>query len=644
MQNRLVKNIVLSFFACLVFRNPAYSQAVDTIQLKPVTISESKINPLYGLKSYSVDSITMSSKVTASMSELLGTKTSVFIKSYGQGGLATASFRGTSASHTPVYWNDVAIHSPMLSQMDFSLIPVFFLDDINLFYGGSSLVNKSGGLGGSINLDNKKLTFIKNKVSLVQQIGSFSTYGTYADVNFENGNFTGRTRLMYLTSENDFSFLNNAVTNADYIRQTREDAGYYQYGILQELYFKRKNNDELSLKIWLQNNYREIPQPLTVKPVPNNESQKNNAIRSIINWKHYGTKSKIETSLAYNYDYLNYINKISFVNSDNTNQCFTANFKHYYEISPIISIKSGISGDYYFVNSNNYISKIDRKQLSVFTNLSSTFNKRIFMNLVLRKEITDNKFQPLLPSLSIEYKLLNSDNIYLKGNISRNYHLPSLNDLYWYPGGNPNLLPENGYSYEMGLKYRKLKDKLFDLEYEVTYFRTKITNWILWQPDPVFRYWTPLNLKEVISSGLEVNFNYTYYLNSLIFRFNTIHTLTSAKNMKPINQNDNTTDKQLIYTPLYSYNAGVRIEWKKIFINSETQYIGKRYTNTTNTRYMPSYQLVDVSSGLVLNTNKRQYVFQFSVCNIFDINYQAIAWQPMPGRNYELILKINFLR
>ncbi len=644
MQNRRVKNIALSFFACLALQNPAYSQTVDTILLKPVTISESKFNPLYGLKSYTVDSIALSLKVTASMSELLGTKTSVFIKSYGQGGLATASFRGTSASHTPVYWNDVAIHSPMLSQMDFSLIPVFFLDDINLFYGGSSLVNKSGGLGGSINLDNKKLTNSKSKVSLVQQIGSFSTYGIYADVNFENGNFTGRTRIMYLTSENDFSFLNNAVTNADYIRQTREDAGYYQYGILQELYFNRKNNDEVSLKIWLQNNYREIPQPLTVMPVPNNESQKNNAIRSIINWKHYGTKSKIETSLAYNYDYLNYINKISFVNSDNTNQCFTANFKHYYEISPIISIKSGISGDYYLVNSNNYISKIDRKQLSLFTNLSSTFNKRIFMNLVLRKEITDNKFQPLLPSLNIEYKLFNSNNIYLKGNISKNYHLPSLNDLYWYPGGNPNLLPENGYSYEMGLKYRKSTNKLFDLEYEVTYFRTKITNWILWQPDPVFRYWTPLNLKEVISSGLEVNLNYTYYLNSLIFRFNTIHTFTSAKNMKPINQNDNTADKQLIYTPLYSYNAGMRIEWKKIFINSETQYIGKRYTNTTNTRYMPSYQLIDVSSGLILNTNKKQYVFQFSVCNIFDVNYQAIAWQPMPGRNYELILKINFLR
>jgi iron complex outermembrane receptor protein len=266
------------------------------------------------------------------------------------------------------------------------------------------------------------------------------------------------------------------------------------------------------------------------------------------------------------------------------------------------------------------------------------------MNLVLRKEITDNKFQPLLPSLSLEYKLFKNNDIYLKGNISKNNHLPSLNDLYWYPGGNPNLLPENGYSYEMGLKFRKLKEKLFDFESEVTFYRTKITNWILWQPDPVFRYWTPLNLKEVISSGLEVNLNYTYHFNSIIFRFNTIHTITSARNIKPINQNDNTTDRQLIYTPFYSYNAVMRIEWKKIFINSETQYIGKRYTNTTNTRYMPSYQLIDVSSGLVLNTNKKQYVLQFSVCNIFDINYQAIAWQPMPGRNYEFILKINFFR
>jgi len=643
MQNKFRKLSIITFCSCFVLHNIVYTQTIDTINLNTVTILDYKFNPYQGLKTYAIDSISIISKATANMSDLLCSKTSVFIKSYGQGGLATASFRGTSASHTPVYWNDIAIHSPMLSQMDFSLLPVFFLDKVSLFYGGSSLINKSGGLGGSINLENKKVEQTKNKVSLIQQIGSFSTFGNYIDANYKYKNVIGRTRVMHLNSKNDFSFLNNAVANTNYLSQTRENASYNQYGLLQELYFNPKIQNEFSLKIWLQNYYREIPQPLIVIPIPNNENQTNKSFRSVANWKHHKLKSKIETSLAYSYDFLNYKNKISFINSENICQNISSNIKYYSELSSLFSINTGITGDYYLVKSNNYKNIKNRRHISLYTVLNSSLKNRFFINIVFLKELTDEKFQPILPSFGVEYKLLNN-NLLLKGNISKNYHLPSLNDLYWYPGGNPNLLPEKGYSYELGFKYSKIKQKELEINTEITYFRTNITNWILWQPDPVFRYWTPLNLKEVVSSGIECNLDLFYKINYIIFRFNTIHTYTSAKNIKPIYQNDNTSGKQLIYTPFYTFNGSLQTEYKNFFVTAETQHVGKRYTNTTNTRYMPAYQTNDILIGLKLNAKRQSFIFQFTVCNIFDINYQAIAWQPMPGINYELMLKIDFLR
>jgi iron complex outermembrane receptor protein len=216
--------------------------------------------------------------------------------------------------------------------------------------------------------------------------------------------------------------------------------------------------------------------------------------------------------------------------------------------------------------------------------------------------------------------------------------------LYWSPGGNPDLLPENGFSMESGINYTIAKQKHLQLNTEICYFYTHINDWILWQPDPVFRYWTPMNLKEVSSQGIECNATLQYQLNSVIFRLNAMYSFTSAHNLKPINQNDNTVDKQLIYTPIHAYNANLRCDWKQYFIAISTHYTGKRFTNTSNTRYMPAYQLTDLSLGLIFPLKNTSLSAQLNVNNLFDVDYQAIAWQPMPGRNMEILLKYNFLK
>src|SRR5690606_11557352 len=88
------------------------------------------------------------------LGDILQSNTGIFIKSYGQGGLATASFRGTAASHTKVLWNDMPLNSSMNGLIDFSLLPIAFYDGIEIDYGGASLEQNSGSLGGSINLKN----------------------------------------------------------------------------------------------------------------------------------------------------------------------------------------------------------------------------------------------------------------------------------------------------------------------------------------------------------------------------------------------------------------------------------------------------------------------------------------------------------
>jgi len=367
MKHRLLKKICFVFLLLISIKQQSIAQKLsDTIKLSTVTISDTKIKPLQGLKTTTVDSVIISQQINASLADLLSAHTPVFIKTYGQGSLATASFRGTSASHTQVLWNDVTINSPMIGQMDFSMMPVFFMDDLKLMYGGSSLVNNSGGLGGSINIANKP-DKEKLKIQYTQQLGSFSTYGSYLNVGLGNTYLQSRTRIMYLTSENDFSYKNNTIGNSNFPVEIRKDAGFTQYGLLQELYYQPDFRNQLSFKIWLQENSRNIPQPLVVLPISENEKQKNSFFRAIANWKHYQGKGKLECNLSYSHDFLNYTNKIAFINSDNKVNSISGKLKYNYEFSPKIMLNIGNSYEFNNVKSNNYNGLKEQHLFSAFT-------------------------------------------------------------------------------------------------------------------------------------------------------------------------------------------------------------------------------------------------------------------------------------
>ena len=74
----------------------------DTIQLKEVYVLAKKKIENTGVTRTVIDTIVLRESVCNSLSELLSQNTVIFIKSYGRGSLATASFRGTAPSHTQV--------------------------------------------------------------------------------------------------------------------------------------------------------------------------------------------------------------------------------------------------------------------------------------------------------------------------------------------------------------------------------------------------------------------------------------------------------------------------------------------------------------------------------------------------------------
>ena len=124
--------------AAIVFNTYVVGQVVvDTVRLYEVEVAAPRLVGVnVGAHVVVLDSATLARHATTDLGTLLGNESSVFIKNYGPGSLATTAFRGGSASHTAVLWNGFNIGSPMNGQLDLSLVPVFAANDMRIEHGG----------------------------------------------------------------------------------------------------------------------------------------------------------------------------------------------------------------------------------------------------------------------------------------------------------------------------------------------------------------------------------------------------------------------------------------------------------------------------------------------------------------------------
>nr|HAD53122.1 cobalamin receptor [Algoriphagus sp.] len=128
-------------------------QKIDTVGLQEIEV----ISPAYerfgqGQKSIKWSQKDLEAYQSRSLADLLADQSPVFIRSYGPGMLASPSFRGSSAGHTAVFWNGIPLNSPSLGQSDFSLLPVFAIDQASLQFGSSGALLGNEAIGGSVNL------------------------------------------------------------------------------------------------------------------------------------------------------------------------------------------------------------------------------------------------------------------------------------------------------------------------------------------------------------------------------------------------------------------------------------------------------------------------------------------------------------
>ena len=468
-----------------------------------------------GIQRTSLDTMVLRQSVAHAMSDILTAHSSLYVKSYGRATESTVEFRGTSPTHTQVLWNGMKINSPMLGTVDFSTIPAYFVDQANLLHGASSLTLTGGGLGGAIELINQPQYNKGLGLQYIQGIGSFDTYDQFLRLTYANAHWSSSTRVVYATSDNDFRYTNydKKVDERDadgsivrsYHPTERNRSGYFHdLHVLQEAYYHDAHLGRLGAAVWFTHSLRGLPF-LSVDYRDDTDftnEQRQNAVRSTFSWQRpFGDAVVLDAHAGYSYQDIayDYSPTRASVTTDITHsqsysqQAFLQTKVDYMPASSWL-LTANLEVAYAHVRSHDKSpfhigDNYNRGRMESSLTLSAKYRatKRLALSSVLREELYRNDFVPLIPAFFAEYTLWNKrpkSSLIFKTSIARNYRYPSMDDLYFRPGGNPDLRPERGFTYDGGLEgnlHVPLSDQtVLSLKANLSAFDSHITDWILW--------------------------------------------------------------------------------------------------------------------------------------------------------------------
>ena len=674
--------ILLVFLVAFVHSSHANDQrdwVNKGLYIPDVTVYGKRPMKEIGTQQTKFDSVILKENIALSMADILTFNSSIFVKSYGRATLSTVSFRGTSPSHTQVTWNGMRINNPMLGMTDFSMIPSYFIDDASLLHGTSSVNETGGGLGGAVKMSTSPAQNEGFGLQYIQGVGSFKTFDEFLRLTYGNNHWQVSTRAVLSTSPNDYKYRNHDkkeniydeemnIVDQYYPIERNRSGSYRDFHLLQEVYYNTGRGDRLGLNAWYINSNRELPMLTTDygEEMDFDNRQREQTFRGILSWDHLRSNWKVAAKAGYIYTWMAYDYKRDVGNGIMAHMTRSR--------SKINTIYGQAEGEYYIgkkwlftasVSAHQHIVESQDKniilqegnkgivgyyrarfELSGSASIKWRPIERLGFSAVIREELCGKEWTPIIPAFFVDGVLSKAGNITAKASISRNFRFPTLNDLYFLPGGNPNLRKESGWSYDAGVSFAVGKAGIYSLRGSASWFDSYVHDWILWLPTTK-GFFSPKNIKDVHAYGVELQANLDVALSKewALSLDGTYSWTPSINHGEPISAADQSIGKQLPYVPKHSSTITGRISWRKWSFLYKWCYYSERFTMSSNdislTGKLPDYFMSNISLEKILSFRWADLSLKGTINNLFNEEYLSVLSRPMPGINFEFFVGIT---
>ncbi len=522
------------------------------------------------------------------------------IRQYAPGSVATLNLGGANSAQSRILWEGIDISSMASGVVDLSLVPSVLLSKQAVSTGANAaLGNESGMIGG---LD---LGWNATSKSFFSTAFGGNSIGMRSFVVHNGGEFSGVRYRSYIKTEQSDNTYRYSLGNNEFTMSGME----YSTLTLLQRYQGKVGRVHWNTNIWYtEGNKNSRGSVLTAG---NRNHLEDRMVRGLVS----AQKRDLKATMFYGKEWQSYTDTASFLNLRDTNtydqwSLRLAKDAKNYSSSFVAAYVQGAG-----TSRNASMAQINASHMHTLGKAVSFAAKLSYWN------------NGLVGGAQLNWIDQNS---FGKHNITAGtfYRLPTINELFWTPGGNPDLLSERSF----GAKYSVLK-KWNALSLYMSSDQLYFTNLIQWTPG-VNGFWSPENIEQAYTSTSSLIGSYSSgnWFNelSLTHQYSRVVSSVVAGN----------EGKSLLYRP--DFNAVYTVSYDAGSFNAQvrTHYLGKRQTLRDNSPLgtIPSEFWVDLSLTTKVLSKLRLLA---TVHNITGAQRNFFLNYPMPGRYLSLTLQLN---
>jgi hypothetical protein len=556
-----------------------------------------------------ISEIVQKANPNQNLADLLQKQSGVFIRSNGNAGLSTPSYKGLGTMQTPITMNGANMQSSMNGTMDLSLIDATHFNNLTIDTDAKAL--GMSNMGQTISLTSG-LSEPELNASLAYSTQQEKTLA------LKFGNTVGR--FVYKISGIASTSPNITSLKPYGIDSNQANTDFKKVSVAQTIYYTTSKQGVYRNMVYVQAADRAIPQK--IGELANSRQQDQNLM--MLNAFTQPVKKNIFLKVQ------NQVWREQIVFEDAKAKDTTA--------SNVLNINSRLSLTTY-IEKLKIVAAIahdgaDYSSEALLQNATwSRWKPSFSLERSMKKGMVVYEQENVLYEgkwrgnykASVNYVLGTKYRLELAGN--RVYRLPVLNELFWYqPGlalGRADLKPEDGTRIDMVLK-RQGKN----VQINVNPHWGSYSNWIQWSGFPVIR---PENVNNVRVLGAIVEASHTQIFKSL--RLVTQANFHWVRAHYIFEDNDARDDKQLIYTPQFTGNLTLTLVGARFAIYSNTQFVGTNYYTSDNSSKLDPYALLEFGGYYEINKWRLGGVMS----NVQNTPYYTQPRTPLPGQ----VFKIN---
>ncbi|WP_432460257.1 MULTISPECIES: TonB-dependent receptor domain-containing protein [unclassified Agarivorans] len=201
------------------------------------------------------------------------------------------------------------------------------------------------------------------------------------------------------------------------------------------------------------------------------------------------------------------------------------------------------------------------------------------------------------------------------------FRAPTFNDLY-YPGSEtPNLKAETSSNSEFGFAL-----DLIQSQWQFNIFRNDVDDLIAWAPGEG-GLWKPGNVSDARIQGIEVQGDFsTAWLNHRVI-------------LEHLDAKDRQSDKYLVRRPQEQVKYKLDAQWHALQVVVDYLWRGESYNDDANTLVLDSYSTWDIGANYRFANG---FKLDAKLANVFNKQYATVRNYQAQGRSFELAASYQF--